>query len=814
MKPVVQQQQQQRLVRSRTQPFKLSGFGDIVKQAGAELKNDKTTISQTRAQTTSSTSVQATKTTTTTTITNAKAKNFEKWEEFRERKLAKMKQHKINVERRMQASYNNDSEMYWSQRADKLKRYPKHEALHPTWYTENIYSNQSIDLETDEFNCSNDKYGKYPDEMGYATTYGINGYGKRHHVKHMDSRYRYPKSQSCCFGSGYDERSKPILMPKSSSFGGSVNISYMHSSARSAVDQDMCIHPAALRPPKISANPNNIQAMYSSTHESESYMEVRRRNDAKNAVNRRGFRKFYCWENEHERNMMKENELFGSMVPHLEDDFYMKNGEIYQIEKDRDCFKKQNAMLHGGHGSSNANYIRNFWDNRHRDSVASAYKMNINEINGNYTEEYSDVGYDISDKSRSHELDNNHLPFESEEYLIVHKPRNSFGDSSSSYCHGNYSTDVDPYKPNERSECYLMSDKNNLDPSTSMDYSMNKNRYDGSHSMKSKCMLEVKPPNRYDDSSSDSTVDDLYDFNFDFINQFNDLDYRNNNNNCNGNGNGNGNGNNKNINSNKNLLFNDNLKTCNANYKENNYTKFRQNLDDRIDNDINDIDIEHESRGSDDDDIEIESITSTNNEYFLLNRSARDRYYDEYYIPMNNNHHFHHHSNVIGPNGNNQINNTINNTNKFINNNVVDDRPSNSHDASNGAISLINNIFSIYKPKKYSPLSCRSGVVTSTQKISTGISKSMNVPSTVRPLGAPYNDFLTSMKRPLTIAPSCFKTQKRTWSIPSSASVDQAHFKIIPEKTGLKISPLYRFGYEDDSKLRLKCTARPLLFPI
>lgn len=606
---MVQQQQQQRLVRSKTQPVKLSGFGDIVKQAGAALKKDKTTISQTRAQTISSTSVQATKMTTTTTITNAKAKNFEKWEEFRERKLAKMKQHKINVERRMQASYNNDSQMYWSQRADKLKRYPKHETLHPSWYTENIYSNQSIDLETDEFNCSSDKYCKYQDETGYSAAYGINGYGKRHHVKHMDSRYRYPKSQSCCFGSGYDERPKPILMPKSSSFGGaSGNISCMHSSARSTTAQDICIHPVAVQPPKIITNPNNIQTMYSNTHESESYMEVRPHNDAKNAVNRRGFRKLYCWENEHEQNMMKENDLYGSMVPHLEHDCYTKNAEIYQIERDQNYFKKQNSMMHGGHASSNANYIRNSWDNRHRDSVPSAYKMNINEINGNYTEEYSDMGYDISDKSHLHELDN-HLPFESEEYLIVHKPRNSFGDSSSSYCHGIYSTDIDP--SNERSECYLMGDKNNFDASISMDYSMNKNRYDGSHSMKSKCMLEVKPPNRYDDSSSDSTVDDLYDFNFDFINQFNDLDYRNNNNNCNGNGHSHGNTNtnynnhNNNINSNKNLLLNDNLKVCNANYKEKNYTKYRQNLDDITDNDINDIDIEHEC-GSYDDDIDIE----------------------------------------------------------------------------------------------------------------------------------------------------------------------------------------------------------------
>lgn len=118
------------------------------------------------------------------------------------------------------------------------------------------------------------------------------------------------------------------------------------------------------------------------------------------------------------------------------------------------------------------------------------------------------------------------------------------------------------------------------------------------------------------------------------------------------------------------------------------------------------------------------------------------------------------------------------------------------------AISLINNIFSIYKPKKYSPVNCHTAAVTAPPigHMKSVQSKKMNVTSTIRPLGAPQNDFITSLKRPLLVQPS--------------PCIEQPHFKIIPQKTGLKISPLYRFDFDgDENKFRLKSTARPLLFP-
>lgn len=764
---------QSKIARQRAQPVKMTGFCEIVSQAA--MKKGKASA-KTAAKPATRTFAATKKTTTTTAVASTKTKSVDKWEEFREKKLAEMKQHKINVERRMQTNCNIDGQMYWSQRADKLKRYPKHEALHPSWYTENIYSNHSIDLETDDYFCTDDPYN-------------ANEFNDRelfHRKKtHMD--YGYPKSRSCCFGSGYDERPKPVLMPKSSSFTGTGN-----------------------------RGVSNIQTTYS-TVEEESFVEVRRQNHARNHTNRSGLRKFYCWENDRHPQIDKD-ELYSH---HLDDDSYTKNSEVYQIERDRNYYKKPNIDIHDVHATTNANYIRNIWHNRNRSS--SLYKVqNINEINGNYLEEYNSMPYEMGQK-RHHDMDAHH-PFE-EEYLIIHqnKPnnysysaRNSFGDDPGSVSrrqsyHSNelYANDLEPYI--ERAG-YLNRDKNGFDMSLGYSVSRDQTR----HNIRSKTMLEVKPPNRYDDSSSDSTIDDLYDFNFDFAHQY---DYRNNK-------------------SSKSMLGKDGM--CSSSYKEKNinvdaYSKYRKNTIENIDdtdNDLNDMDFGNNSQSDEDDDINFNSLTSPrhdraryqnppNNDY--LNRNGRERFYDnclpsaEYYPSMINNNN----QNLISPNGNSaitkghhQISTMDIEDNKIINNNnnldSLDD--ANTHmngQESNGAISLINNIFSIYKPRKYSPVSCRAA----SQKV-CGVTKCMNVPSTVRPLGAPYNDFLTSMKRPLTITPSCFTTQKRNWIVPSSASVDQAHFKIIPEKTGLKISPLYRFGYEDDSKLRLKCTARPLLFPL
>lgn len=147
-------------------------------------------------------------------------------------------------------------------------------------------------------------------------------------------------------------------------------------------------------------------------------------------------------------------------------------------------------------------------------------------------------------------------------------------------------------------------------------------------------------------------------------------------------------------------------------------------------------------------------------------------------------------------------------------------------DGNNNPITFIDDF---YKPTKYSPLNSKQNDYF--QKILP--TKKMNISSTARPLGivTPQDDFLISMKRPLTlnnIIESPMGTPPITDSYYHDDNMETAKFQIIPNKTGLKISPLYdnfhnvnsinNVFYENcnniinKSKNKLKSTARPLLF--
>lgn len=281
---------------------KVSGFCDIVKVAALKKENKLTERKAVPPP------LQPSK----------PIKCVNRWEEFREKKLIDMKKHKLNIERRMQASCNIDNQMYWGQRVDKLKRYPKHEALHPSWYTDNIYSNSSIELENDDFRVNNEKYDDYyPHQF-----YGLNDYDrdlfqhKKTHVKHIDidTGYSYPKSRSCCFGSGYDERPRPILMPKSNSFVAT-----------------------------ISRGVNNIQTVLS-TVEEENFLRYRPHNVSRNNTNQSTIRKFYCWENDRQQSLEKD---------------MMLTSDMRQFGNDRPVYKKPNIdILDAAHSPANANCIR------------------------------------------------------------------------------------------------------------------------------------------------------------------------------------------------------------------------------------------------------------------------------------------------------------------------------------------------------------------------------------------------------------------------------------------------------------------------
>ena len=170
------------------------------------------------------------------------------------------------------------------------------------------------------------------------------------------------------------------------------------------------------------------------------------------------------------------------------------------------------------------------------------------------------------------------------------------------------------------------------------------------------------------------------------------------------------------------------------------------------------------------------------------------------------------------------------NDNFDTNNNRLDSKKSIAHDANNNPISFINDF---YKTTKYSPLNSKQQDYF--QKILPP--KKMNISSTTRPLGVvtPHDDFIISMKRPLTlnnIIESQMGTPIGDTSFYHDDHMETAKFQIIPNKTGLKISPLYNFDpdhfrnvnsinnvfYENcnniinKSKNKLKSTARPLLF--
>lgn len=671
-------------------------------------------------------------------------KNWDNWEHFRESKLEKMRAHKANVERRMRGD-NDGSRMYWSQRTDKLKRYSRHETLDPSWYTDNIYSNQSIDMdegaEEDDYFAENEKFDRYfTHNLDYGG--GVDGdenmffERQRGRLAHSDVEFNYPKSRSCCFGGGYDERPKPQLMPKSSSFSvaGRCDRARRSSRERRALEN--------------LDNGNNIDGG--------------------------GYRKYYCWQNG-EGDCDKERGV----------------KEIYHIDRDRDIYKKSKNDIMMETQQTNANCvrnIRNIW--RRHDHCKNNI---INEINGNFIEDFGDYSLDSKKKQRGF---NNHQFVE--EYLIVHDTAKP----TMTERHRDYYVNMkrrDSLDHLYDESVKLLNDEEDEDNSNLLLEELSLSHVPNT---RTKSLLEVKPPNRFDDTSSDSTDLDLDDFNFDFEKYWTeldkvtssavtshqyDLDYHNNNvNDCHAHAS---------VSKEKNINVD----------KYNNGQRIDINLNERSNDDDaghlmhsykqNILDLLHSPTHT----VRSRYLANKRNENASRNHSTYHGHEDDAY-----------HRSRIG------IENAVSSdlaTHELyasldpdlpaINNNRRNINVRGRHQ-NNPALSLINNIFSIYKPKKYSPVNCRSRTKPEI------LSKSMNVPSTVRPLGAPYDDFMTSMKRPLTITPPRFNGS-RTFS----ATIDQPYFKIIPEKTGLKISPLYRFGYgDDDSNLRLRCTARPLLFPL
>ncbi len=647
-------------------------------------------------------------------ITQPKSfKNWEKWERFRESKMEKMRQHKHNVERRLRGDNIGDW-TYWSQRRDKLKRFPKQEALDPSWYTDNIYANQSLDLDDE-----------VPDYIKYDRIFLHNNNHHHHHQQHDDPlyddedafsvhhhhhhnkpkspgrEYKYPKSRSCCFGGGYEPTMRPPIqtMPKSSSF----------STARANGNY------AKMR--EIRNDPH---------HHCSKYVRDRDRMYRRCSVDSERDNDFLYSRN-------RDGHKSAKTVSHH------RHSDEYHPR----CKKTANDDAQCR--SSKTEYIRNEWYTKYS---KNSTKRNSDK-NGNLSFD-DDVTYP---QRRDSSVCN-------DDYLLENLDTfDSYDDNyfESNHHRSSFDNEMDQFSIDDQAHS-MLDDKFDNDFMDELTYRQ------PPPIIRNKSMLEVKPPCRFDDTSSDSTSYDLDDFNFDFEKYWEELDKT----------------------------------SLDIDLQNNN-----QNLSSNVTTKIKNVNVGRYNNGTLIDD-------SRMNDPYLIHSINKNNQIDDLMMsanqPLNG---------FIGNDFNSPFSNAVSGSpirrlghrvhpessifNNFAHDTGVTSQQNqlnnNNNNNNNSALSLINNIFSIYKPKKYSPLNCHSQQVG----VKPVQCKKMNVPSTIRPLGAPQNDFMTSLKRPLLVTPS--------------PCVEQPRFKIIPEKTGLKISPLYRFDFDNGAKLQLKSTARPLLFP-
>lgn len=730
-----------------------------------------------------------------------------------------------------------DDWSYWCHHKDKLRKPapPKRESLDPSWYTDNIYSNHSLDLEKDmvpdyvkfdNFFARNYKDNTDDDDL----LFGLPAKPKAPNInRDRAASYKYPKSRSCCFGSSYEAQKPPQLLPKSHTF---CNARTSANFAKIREIKNAYDHPPP--PQQHQQQQRGCRHVRTSAPASDHY-----RSDCE--VDERNYR---------------ANDYYSDGRKNFASKSYPEDAHAYR--------KRKNEMMI--HAQSKAEYIRNEWLRKNNVNKMSTGGCMARDKNKNYCDYYrqrpdqrQQQAYgnrvaahhrnSIFDEDFFMDNDDDDDDDECDDYL---DDTNPFGDDTSMrHNHrrrsSSYDTEFDPYlNNNARSSSMLNDDHFDNDFLNNFSHTPTKSI------LRNKTMLEVKPPSRYDETSSDSTDVDLDDFNFDFKKYWKELE--------------------------KNGVAM--------------HTPFNDDDDDDDDDDIDDEDNIGDAGGIDVDDLDEQNnntynnlhtncvgvkeknvnldrynngtliddnLERTNDTYFMHNNNNSNILYDlsmaqphplvaPPIIPFAQHHHHLLHSQPNDPllsdpgcsgsaaymmdngyllNSNigaaaatatmtpgspfNRLNRKIHPQRSFYRNffthpadmataphlgDHLHPPTAQLYNQRHNAISLINNIFSIYKPKKYSPVNCHTPHPIG---IKAGQCKKMNVPSTIRPLGAPQNDFITSLKRPLLVQPP--------------PCIEQPHFKIIPQKTGLKISPLYRFDFDNDNKFRMKSTARPLLFP-
>uniref|UniRef100_A0A182KD75 SH3 domain-containing protein n=1 Tax=Anopheles christyi TaxID=43041 RepID=A0A182KD75_9DIPT len=759
-------------------------------------------------------------------------RSWEKWEKFREKKMEMMKAHKYNVEHRLK--YDNQERILYRHHFNyyPVKRpRPRKTSLEPNWYTENIYSNQSIDNSDGELGVG---FGRVGPHVGGAGTGGrdINGNMSMAGLEddgiftidgHFERRHNYPKSNSCCFGvnrmrdidelgdglesDDWTERRCPKI-PKSYSFstsrsmGVGFNMAKLynrnsfempefpshrrrHPEGERAIvrlcDREGCFNETCFsKDEKNFYNNNNLHNNNVTNNNLHSANNNAYRHNNSNIISEWNLRN---------RNNLRAGAGEGgdAIAPRpqyvMEEDFDLFDEDEDEGENEEDDDERDDPEEI--EGDLNTLYA----EDRH--SIACGdYGGVARELYGNPSRigHPSHGGADLYRQPRSKQLHRGRLDRTASKYADVEYTdnyRRSFEDFFNQNCCIERN-----HRPLQDGGRFLL--KAPITPA------------------KNKSMLEVKPPNRFDDTSSDSTDLELEDFNFDFEKYWEELE--------------------KPSPTSPSEL--DERKSAGRSAMAGGGTavapsKKVKNVNlSRCYNNGTVIDIYH-----DDDPYH------------------RDHYhYREGGIGKANNHSHNHRyrTNTTGTRGKGSKHKVYpaDREKRLYGESLTEDvglhpekrshEPSKTLDqagnaisGNNNAISFLNNIFSIYKPNKYSPLNCH----VEQNYLKNIPAKKMNIvaSSATRPLGAGTERHSStnvsgdpsSTKRPLTVHPTkpsvasiATAARRNAARQPQSTKDPQARFQIIPEKTGVKISPLYRLDAQDYRRARykLKSTSRPLSF--
>ncbi|XP_058065889.1 uncharacterized protein LOC131215516, partial [Anopheles bellator] len=737
-------------------------------------------------------------------------RSWEKWEKFREKKMEMMKTHKYNVEHRLK--YDNQERILYRHHFNyyPVKRpRPRKTSLDPNWYTENIYSNQSIDNSDGEHAGMGTAFGgsgappdRHRDINGNVRLGGLEDDGIFTIDGHLERRSNYPKSSSCCFatnrmwdieeGDGLeldDWHERYPKIPKSYSFSTSRSMGVGFNMAKLY-------------------NRNSFEMPEFPSH---------RRRPTPVAPSSEG----------------------AGRDPRTDLRMCDREGCFNET-----CFSKDEKNFY----NNNSNIISE-WNLRNRNnlrvraepSVAGSGTRVMEEDFDLFDEDEDEVG----EEDEEEESDLNTL-YAEDRHSIAY---GDYGRMERDFCPRTPSGRVDELFRAERSKQLLRSKFDRVakysddftdDYRKSFEDFFNQNccieRHHGQLKdsgrffnkpsvVKNKSMLEVKPPNRFDDSSSGSTDLELDDFNFDFEKYWEELE-----------------------------------KPSPTSPSE---------LEERYGGKEGRSALAAPGRSG-------KKVKNVNLSRCYNNGTVIDIYHDD--DPYHRDHYHYREGGLHGAskatnhahNANNNNSGQFRLAHQFGHANTTPRSKGSRHkvfpaaggrepsrpedgdedglldgatrksgpqslgrtlDPSSGtainnnsnAISFLNNIFSIYKPNKYSPLNCH----VEQNYLKNIPAKKMNIvaSSAARPLGARGAEAAasdtSSTKRPLTVHPA--KTQTggassagaRRSARPLASTKDpQARFQIIPDKTGVKISPLYRLDAQDYRRARykLKSTSRPLSF--